>query len=124
MNHVEAHLINLGPCETCGSKQYLTVRQRKKGLLVYLILEDSDGKRKYRQVTKIPNSLLRNHHSGNAESSDKDSFEILTAQLRTIESQLSRAVTDFEKRNIQSRKREPDSKVQPFINRMYSEASK
>lgn len=95
----EKHLVNLGICERCKTKRYLTVRERKKGLLVYLILESSEGKRRYKQVTKIPNSALVDSCFGNVESSDGDSLENLALQLRSISTELLKHVTNSKNHN-------------------------
>jgi len=91
--------VNLGICQGCQCKQYLTVRQRKKGLVIYQILEDQQGKRRYRQVTKIPNSLLSDHHTGNPGSRDGDSLETLARKLCSTADEMLRAVTKSEKCN-------------------------
>src|SRR5579862_4259135 len=93
----EKHLVNLGERE--GTKRYLTVRERKKGLLVYLILEDVQGKRKYRQVTKIANSTLESLQRDNLVSRDADSLTFLASQLSTLSTKISRAVTESNNHN-------------------------
>lgn len=75
------------------------VRERKKGLLVYLILEDSQGKRKYHQVTKISNSMLDHHTFDNLASRDGDNVTNLASQLRSNANELLSLVTKIEKCN-------------------------
>jgi hypothetical protein len=93
----QKHFVALGLCETCGSKQYLTIRELKKSFVVYLVLEYASGKRQYRKVTDFRKTMLADHHSGKADARDADSLEILTQELRSEANQILKTVTELEK---------------------------
>ena len=96
----EKHLVSLGVCECgCNSKRYLVVRERKKGLIVYLIVEDSNRKRKYHLVTKIAKSALDHRVYDNLRSRDGGDLREIASQLRSISNAILSRVTESEKGN-------------------------